>query len=294
MLSILIPIHNEDVNVLVRTLHEQCSNEDVEFEIICMDDGSAREVRKVNKAVSDLQNCLYKEVAINVGRSRIRNLLAQEARFAYLLYLDCDSVIVDNSFIKRYLSHLPTAKVLVGGRVYKKEKPESEFLLHWLVGTEREQRQDSGFQSNNFVISRKLFSQVRFSEEIKGYGHEDTLFGYQLAELEIEIAHIDNPVLHGRLEPAETFIAKQEAAVDNLIRLMAMYPTLSTRLSRSVEKLENRKISNLMTWGFKNRRARWRQKLLGPNPNLYLLDLYKLGYYLLKKSTAKGTPAAKP
>lgn len=285
MLSILIPIYNQDVTELVTTLNTQCSTLDIEYEIICLDDGSERPIRKLNKPLSLLEFVTYKEVAINVGRSRIRNLLAERAKYQFLLFLDCDSLVADESFIQKYVSQLPTAEqVLVGGRQYEISQPSSEFLLHWLVGTKREQRIDSGFQSNNFLIPAKLFSSIKFSEQLSGYGHEDTLFGHQLAQLDITIKHIDNPVIHATLEPAEAYVNKQENAILNLLKLSNMFPDLNTRLLDTARKVEQRHLSSLLLKTYKNFGRRWRMKLLGPKPNLLYLDLYKLGYYLKKKS----------
>jgi hypothetical protein len=47
-----------------------------------------------------------------------------------------------------------------------------------------------------------------FSEDLKTYGHEDTLLGYDLFRNGIEIFHIDNPVEHTGLEDSSVLLRK--------------------------------------------------------------------------------------
>ena len=54
------------------------------------------------------------------------------------------------------------------------------------------------------------FKKISFNERLSGYGHEDTLFGYELNKNNIQIHHIDNPVLNGHLDTNEAFLLKTE------------------------------------------------------------------------------------
>ena len=93
---------------------------------------------------------------------------------------------------------------------------QSKFMLHWLHGLKREQsfakdrniQPNRSFKTNNFFIEKKVFNKVRFNENIQGYGHEDTLFGYELDKQNFTIFHIDNPVVHLGLESSEEFLRK--------------------------------------------------------------------------------------
>ena len=53
-------------------------------------------------------------------------------------------------------------------------------------------------------------------KNIKGYGHEDTLFGYDLMKQRIPITHTDNPILVKDYDTNEEFIKKTERAIQNL------------------------------------------------------------------------------
>jgi glycosyltransferase involved in cell wall biosynthesis len=82
MFSILIPIYNFDVRPLVEALVGQCRKElEGEFEILCFDDGSEREYLEKNRQLKVFPEVNYRELPQNLGRARIRNLLAESARF---------------------------------------------------------------------------------------------------------------------------------------------------------------------------------------------------------------------
>ena len=61
---------------------------------------------------------------------------------------------------------------------------------------------------------------VKFDERITKYGHEDTLFGFELKKNNTQITHIDNPVINGNLETNEEFIEKTEEGLLNLLKIV--------------------------------------------------------------------------
>ena len=101
MLSILLPFYNFDIQQLVQDLHRQCTQAAIPFEILCYDDVSAPRFRQLNASVADLAGVNYVELEENVGRSRIRNSLGKAAQFDYLLFMDCDSQVVRNDYIRQ-------------------------------------------------------------------------------------------------------------------------------------------------------------------------------------------------
>ena len=87
MLSILIPVYNFSVVELVTKLHQQAlALEKVNFEVIILDDGSTDDFKQTNRAIKHLPHVQYAELTENVGRSAIRNLLAQRARGRLLTF----------------------------------------------------------------------------------------------------------------------------------------------------------------------------------------------------------------
>jgi hypothetical protein len=80
-----------------------------------------------------------------------------------------------------------------------------------------------GFKTNNFVIAREVLAQFPFDENLAGYGHEDTLFGLQLQQNQIPIAHVDNPVCNLHIDTNRVFMQKTDQALQNLLWIHANY-----------------------------------------------------------------------
>ena len=99
MISILIPTYNYNITRLVTDLHQQAVDTCVDFEIIVMEDGSTRFVEK-NKFVNDVEFCRHIVLKENIGRSAVRNSLADEAKYGHLLFLDCDAEVCSSRFVK--------------------------------------------------------------------------------------------------------------------------------------------------------------------------------------------------
>ena len=85
--------------------------------------------------------------------------------------------------------------------------------------TERNKHPHAGFSTFNVLIERSVFSKIRFNEELKQYGHEDTLLGYQLKKAGIDILHIDNGLMHEGLESNRDFLNKTKLGIENLSKL---------------------------------------------------------------------------
>lgn len=288
MLSILIPIYNYDVKPLVTALSVQVMASKLEAEILCFDDKSDMEFLQENEAIGSMPLVQYKALKNNKGRAAIRNLLAKEAQYDQLLFLDCDSGIISKDFLAEYLEHIEE-QVVAGGRVYSDQAPSPQCkLLHWKYGTQKESRTLADrrknpyiyFHSNNFMISRKLFLELGFDEGISGYGYEDLVLAKQLKEKNILIHHIENPIEHLCIEDHEAFLEKTKHAVKNLSQLNAAGLNMQTQLELAARKLRSFGMSGLFKLFYKKRQNTILKNLLSGNPNLRFLSYYKLYHYL--------------
>lgn len=282
-LSILLPIYNFDCRPLVNDLYEQCKAANFLFEIIALDDASSPKFRLLNESLNS--KVKYEYLEQNVGRSRIRNLLAERAQFDYLLFMDCDSKVVHPNYIKAYLQALTPNQLLYGGRVYQEKQPDNQkFTLHWKFGKQREESSAAkrrkepyhSFMTNNFVIPKQLFQQIQFDESLHQYGHEDTLFGLELKARNISILHLDNPLEHIGLEETAVFLNKTNKAIENLAQLHRQGKPISTKLLNTYLKLEQYKLRNVYLLGYRIFQFLIRKNLFSNHPNLFCFDLYKL------------------
>ncbi|WP_319590561.1 glycosyltransferase family A protein [uncultured Draconibacterium sp.] len=294
MLSVNIPVYNVEVIDLVNELYNQATKLSIDFEIRVYDDGSDEIFKSLNRIVKSKANVVYKEMEKNLGRASIRNKMGAESVFDWLLFIDADSKVIKPDYLKNYLKHKTANRVLCGGTAYSKQKPaDSEKLLRWTYGTKREavsasaRNQSKGFiiTSNNFFIAKELFNQVHFREELREYGHEDTLLGYDLYCAGVEIFHIDNPLEHTGLESAQAFLKKSCLALENLKKIGEELLDGDRMFYRQVNFL--RKYSQItfiipsrfVGRIFRKYRSKMESNLKGNRPSLFYFDLYKLGYY---------------
>lgn len=301
MLSILIPIYNFEVRPLVEDLHGQCMSSNIDFEIICYDDGSKEDYKMANRLIQKLANVNYKELAQNLGRAKIRNELGKAAKYPYLIFMDCDSKVVDSQYITNYLQHLEPSTLLYGGRIYAKNLPlEDSLKLHYCHGKIREEILTEerkitpyhSFMTNNFLIPRTIFLKILFEETIEGYGHEDTLFGMDLKEKGIKILHIDNPLEHLGLEEIDTFLRKQKTAIRNLYLLHKKSPLLETKLLTTFVECKKWKMDGVIRKFLNLFSPFIHSQLRTKQPNLFYLDLFKLHYLLeIDKNGVNALPS---
>lgn len=301
MLSILIPVYAYDVGALVHTLHRQACELSQAWEIRLLDDASPAHWLVKNRRLAQLSGVHYQELPHNVGRAKIRNLLCQQAQYEYLLFLDSDSGIDHDDFLAIYVAQLAPDRVLCGGRTYLPKPLAASFHLHWWYGTEREvrpakkrrQQPYAGFMTNNFIVPKAVMQTIPFNETVTTYGHEDTLFGFQLQAAAIEIMHIDNPVLHIGLDEANRWLEKQRIAIQNLYRLHRQNPALQTQALRWWTRLHRTGLLQLVMPLLKRKSSLWEQRLLHqPQPNLRLLDLLKI-YWLEEVHQSQKRPFLK-
>jgi glycosyltransferase involved in cell wall biosynthesis len=291
MLSILIPVYNYNVTRLVHDLHSLASAAGIEFEIIIGDDCSSTDYQAVNQLIQESPNVRFLKMKQNSGRAFLRNRIAEKARFKWLLFLDADAGITNEKFLRNYIVHCRDEKLVVcGGTAYEENPPENtEFLLRWHYGKGREERPVSlrmkypyrSFSAFNFLIPADIFEQIHFDENIRLYGHEDTLFGLELERNKVKILHVDNPALHLGLETAGLYLQKTREGVGNLLEIENK---TDNSLIQKIKLLKYYRffkvlgLSVLIRFLFKRYRRRLEKKLSSPNPSLYLFDLYKFGY----------------
>ena len=282
MLSILIPTYNYDCSELIKELHQQADSSGITYEIIIADDASTLFLDQIRK-LQELSHCRVIELSANVGRSRIRNLLADAATYPYLLFMDCDAQVDSPLFIQNYLPYCAPNCVVVGGTAYDENEQNLNYSLRLKYGREREANQtfQNYFTTFNFMIDKLLFQSIRFNESLVDYGHEDSLFGVEIAH-KGTIQNINNSLIHKGLDSNEQFLNKTQTAVQNLLHIYNKdnHTKLieASKLLRTYIQLKQIHFMPFVAFCFKLSKPLLTKNLIGKNPSLFLFDLYKIGH----------------
>jgi hypothetical protein len=219
----------------------------------------------------------------NAGRAAIRNFLAQQAQYEWLLLIDCDMVVCRKDFLMRYAENAHRAQVIDGGVVINRATPDNLRARYEKAAEPlhtAEQRQRTPYQhlhTANLLIRRDVLLQHPFDERFRRYGYEDVLLGRQLEEAHVEVLHIDNPLSFEVFESNERFVSKTEEGLCTLHQFQQELRGYSNLLTVA-EQL--RPIAPLVRlWHTINKR--WERRLLtGSHPSLKIFSLYRLGYFM--------------
>lgn len=225
-ISILIPVNNYDIVALVNSIKNGMEKVPEFCEILIGDDGSTEAYRKKYLSLSG-DNVRVTVSEKNIGRAAIRNKLVTEAKGDYLLFIDADAMIPATAdiYMRKYLQYIKLSRVISGGILYMKSPPgDPNKMLRWKYGYYREAKKArernknpyATFSTFNVLFDKSVFSKLKFYEELKQYGHEDTLLSYQMEKAGIEIIHIDNGLIHEGLETNNEFLAKTKLGIENL------------------------------------------------------------------------------
>lgn len=294
MLSLLIPTYNFDCLPFIKELAAQCEayvseDSDFAYEIIVFDDASSDSAlaNRIDSACSQIAGVRWLKAEHNVGRAKARNRLLAAARGEWVLMMDDDARLACDRFIARYWMLRYRAEVICGDLVnpaavvpghelrYRYERSAAPMR----TADRRNQHPYERFTTFNVFARKASIAVIGFDEGISEYGYEDVLLGIELQARGVSVLHIDNPLLHTGIDSNASFLSKTRAAMRTLSAL-----PLSVRrrvgASRLSLVLQRYKLKSFVALVLKPLLPLFERQLLSRWPNLQLLKLYKLGYYL--------------
>ncbi|MES2810964.1 MAG: glycosyltransferase family 2 protein [Bacteroidota bacterium] len=291
MLSILIPTYNYNVYPLVTELKNQAEALQIAYEILVQDDASSFFLEE-NTKINSLQHCSYTLNTENQGRGNNINLLNNRAQFEHVLIMEADALPEKETYLQNLISAInPETRILFGGVTYSNKKPDNDKLLRWKYGQVRESVSLSERLKNpyhfvftwNLLLKKELLSKYHFPHTIKDYGYEDVVFIKQLKEKAIHIQHIENRLIHHNAETSLVFIQKTERAVTTLLQLISnkKLELTDTKIGKAYKIIRFCQLQTIITFLFQKLSTKMINNLTSSNPNLFVLDLYKLGYFCL-------------
>lgn len=292
-LSILIPVYNDDATRLVRSLSKQAQTiSELSYEIVVFDDGSSDALMRENNAqLAALPCCRYIFVPHHPCRAAMRNDLHRQGKFEWHLMVDARLSLVYDNFLMRYLqSGVGIGEVACGGvtvdggalshklyrnnlrfRYEKYEEPNHSCKI-------RSTHPYLSFRTTNFFYHVSVLNLVPYDERVTSYGYEDVLLGKTLCEKGIKIHHIDNPVAYTEFEDNGRYLQKVEEALQTLHQFAGELEEYSPLLK--IQNLFGRLHILGVVKLYHALASPWERKVLcDKRPFLFLLKLYKLGYY---------------
>jgi hypothetical protein len=273
MLSILIPTYNYDCSSLVNELNTLCTRAGIKYEIIVGNDGSIIDLQNLEDLTQSLDNFKFLDFKENRCRSAIRNVLAKEAKYDKLLFIDSDMKIYKDDFIENYIKE--DSPVISGGiKVIQDNNPK--YLLHKKY---EENRSVNIATTSNLLVSKYVFAENNFIENVKKYGYEDIIFSQRVGK-KYGIKFICNTLIHNGPIPTETFIKRISEATEVLVELYKNNDykndiVESSKLLQTYLKIKNMKWLFLLF--FKSTTGFIVKQLHSKKPSLLLMDIYKLG-----------------
>lgn len=300
-LSILIPTYNNVCFELVKNLQAQVallsssaeslpSSFHFEYEILVADDGSTDQTTiEDNRIINKLPLCHYIERKKNVGRAAIRNFLAKEAQYPWLLFIDSNMNVINNEYLANYQKE--ESDVIYGGYQIKRDAETQELLkynlryIFELAGVQngdyrlRQMNPYGDFHTSNFIAKRSIMLKYPFDERFFHYGYEDVLWGKTLKDNQISIHHVDNPLGYEHFIGNMSFINKTEESLHTLYQFRRELQDYSKIISYA-NKVKSwhlyapcQRLFPLLSLPIKAR-------LTGNKPSIFLFNIYKLLYYI--------------
>lgn len=302
MISICIPVYNYDLTSLVNCLHTAIEDSEIYGEIIIGADGCDNSFLESYKMLASLNKVRLHISEKNIGRAAIRNEITAASKGSFLLFIDADALVVSNArdYLDRYVQYLDSAPVICGGVQYRETEPDDpDKYLRWRYGHFREMKPAktrnkkayASFSGFNFLLERSVAEKIRFNEEFVKYGHEDTLFGFQLLNAGIPVLHIDNSLLHDGLEPNRIFLGKTSEGIGNLSKLYDLVKNKKqlgrvVRLVKAYNYIKIPGLDRVLCNIYLKRRRRIEIIVRSRKTSLRMFDLYKLSlfcYHRIKK-----------
>ena len=284
-LSVLIPVHDGKCYALVARLCALAQQvEGLMYEILVADDGSRDQVSIIsNLRINELDHCRYVRRKENVGRAKIRNFLAREAQYDWLLFLDCDVKIISDDFLRNYLN--PQADV-VSGRTkiipsLDKKNLRSKYETQWAArhtANDFNEHPYEHFVTANFLCRRSVSAVCQFDERYTTYGYEDIAFGIALKESGFSVQHIDNPVGFDKFDSNDKYLKKVEESLRTLYRFRDELRGYS-QVQLAVERLSRMHLCWLLRLWQSLFGGLIRRILVKHTPSLLLFNIHKVGYF---------------
>lgn len=295
MISVCIPVYNFVIVDTARALLREADQWGLDVELVVFDDHSLPYFERANRELRSEARVRYLPLIENIGRSRIRNRLADYAKGEWLLFMDCDMALPQGAFLQQYDDYTRTnVDVVCGGISYGPRPDSDDSLLRWRTEMRNARHMarlrrlglHQPLSTGNFMIRRSLYQRVRFNESLTGYGQEDQLFSLELAQTGARVVWIDNPLSHLGYEHNLDFLHKTEESILNLVRVWNANPAFHATMRRASNRLiaaltlQRLGLARPVARLFHMAKGLLRRMVLQGHRPMVFFNLYQMGYLL--------------
>ena len=235
-ISILIPVRNWDVSLLINALACEIHRYGLapHIEILVGDDQSAPLYQTHLRKDIAQHGCIHYHTAKDqLGWMQMCCFLKQLARGHYLLLLACDVLPDRPNFLCTYLRAIEAGhQVVCGGISYHHRILKDHcYDFSWYKGVHtesipvaaRKQQPWRYFFTGNILLHRAVYTHTPIDSRFGGYGYEDTEWGIRIHRT-IGITHIDNPCSHLGLLKKEVVLNRMRRSIPNYLALRNLHP----------------------------------------------------------------------
>jgi len=286
MISILIPCYDFNAYPLVNILEKQALMLNINYEIICIDDGSFSSKNEINQKINLLTNAKFIESKKNLGRIKNRILLAEKSQYDWLLYIDVDTIPKNEDFLANYIAFFKKEVIIFGGCSYNKPQNKNSNLRYKfgkfreeIIASTRNKNPYKYISSSNFMCRKNILLNTLKKIESISYGN-DYIFASLLKQDKVNITHIDNKVVIEDIDDNQKFLRKTEQALENLLKCYkkGLLNIHSISILSAYEFLDKFLLKKIFVKSTNLCKKIIDNNLVKQNPNLFLFDLYRLRY----------------
>ena len=286
MISILIPCYDFNAYPLVNILEKQALMLNINYEIICIDDGSFSSKNEINQKINLLTNAKFIESKKNLGRIKNRILLAEKSQYDWLLYIDVDTIPKNEDFLVNYITFFKKEVIIFGGCSYNKPQNKNSNLRYKfgkfreeIIASTRNKNPYKYISSSNFMCRKNILLNTLKKIESVSYGN-DYIFASLLKQDKVNITHIDNKVVIEDIDDNQKFLRKTEQALENLLKCYkkGLLNIHSISILSAYEFLDKFLLKKIFVKSTNLCKKIIDNNLVKQNPNLFLFDLYRLRY----------------
>lgn len=284
-LSVLVPYYKDDPKDLLAALANSKG-----IEILLYDDGTGDEA--INEALLIAAEKAGVAVRlffapINKGRSTARNVLTENAKAEWVLFLDADMLPQTETFIADYLSEIvkDNADIIFGGFSVQAEKFSNDTELHRVFSQtsdclSAEERTKNGPQyvcSSNLCVRKSVLKSQGFDTSFTGWGWEDSEWAARVSH-QYRLSHAEIPALHLGLESTETLLSRFKTSGPNYVKFTNAHPELAKtltlyKLSQRLKNIPGQKLARPFLASFV------RASLMPTKLRLVALKLWRASWY---------------